>query len=554
LSTVSIPNTGNWNTYKDVIATVNLAGGTQTLRIQSTATPQWKFNFFEVYTLNGLSGQFSKIFTVVNANGANKPDPVSNLTAAATSKTAIQLKWSQTAAPAYNETGFEIYQATASGGPFTLVAITGANAITYTFNGLISGVQYFYKVRAVNDYAASAVSAVVSATTIPDTTAPTTPANLRLGAITSNSVELLWDQSKDDVGVFKYDIYVNGTRALTTSGIRYIVYNLLPSTAYTFTVLARDAAKNKSAFSNAVTATTLSGTVKQDPSQTPASPNNYATYLNFNLDNPAAAPWNNTNVAPSTGAIFRNLRNYSNNGSGVDVTIVNNFSGYNGNGMTSGIFPTNVMRGSYYCDKGVSATLRVDGLRLNYKYSFIFFGSRDGGGDRTSVYTIGSQSVSLNASYNTSNTVQIDNVVPDDNGSVTIKISLGQYAQFAYLNCLIIKGYSPEAQSASTARIAASIDNPVIAPVQGTINAYPNPFTNDITLSIPVTQQIPELMVRVADVSGRIISAQQFKEVPQGIWQQRILVNGSSLQPGVYFIHIAGLPGNKEEVIKVMKR
>jgi carbohydrate binding protein with CBM4/9 domain/fibronectin type III domain protein len=92
-----------------------------------------------------------------------------------------------------------------------------------------------------------------------DTQAPTAPANLTSTGKTSSSVSLSWSASTDNVGVSAYDIYSGSNQVLSVSGTTATVSGLSPSTSYTFTVKARDAAGNVSAASNAVTVTTDAG-------------------------------------------------------------------------------------------------------------------------------------------------------------------------------------------------------------------------------------------------------------------------------------------------------
>ncbi|MET9132509.1 carbohydrate binding domain-containing protein [Streptomyces antibioticus] len=92
-----------------------------------------------------------------------------------------------------------------------------------------------------------------------DTQAPTTPTGLTSTGKTSSSVSLSWNAATDNVGVTGYDVYNGSTRALTVSGTSATVGGLSPSTAYTFTVRARDAAGNVSGASSAVTVTTSAG-------------------------------------------------------------------------------------------------------------------------------------------------------------------------------------------------------------------------------------------------------------------------------------------------------
>jgi cellulose 1,4-beta-cellobiosidase len=93
-----------------------------------------------------------------------------------------------------------------------------------------------------------------------DTTPPTAPSNLASTGKTDTSVSLSWTASTDNVGVTAYDIYAGSTLVKTVTGTppttSTTVTGLTPSTTYSFTVKARDAANNTSAASNAVTVTT----------------------------------------------------------------------------------------------------------------------------------------------------------------------------------------------------------------------------------------------------------------------------------------------------------
>jgi hypothetical protein len=89
-----------------------------------------------------------------------------------------------------------------------------------------------------------------------DTQAPTAPGNLSSPSKTSTSVSLSWSASTDNVGVTGYDIYRGGTLAGSSGTTSYTVSGLSPSTAYAFTVKARDAAGNTSTSSASLSVTT----------------------------------------------------------------------------------------------------------------------------------------------------------------------------------------------------------------------------------------------------------------------------------------------------------
>jgi hypothetical protein len=106
----------------------------------------------------GCPYSFSPNFTVINANGSPKPDPATNLVATGLTLTSTRLNWTQNA----NETNFEVYRGTTSGGPYQLINLAAANATTYTDNGLDANTTYYYVVRAVNNTGAAAASNQVS--------------------------------------------------------------------------------------------------------------------------------------------------------------------------------------------------------------------------------------------------------------------------------------------------------------------------------------------------------------------------------------------------------
>ena len=92
-----------------------------------------------------------------------------------------------------------------------------------------------------------------------DSQAPTAPGSLRSTGKTSSSVSLAWNASSDNVGVAAYDLYSGSNQVLSVSGTSATVSGLAASTAYTFTVKARDAAGNTSVASNSVSVTTDAG-------------------------------------------------------------------------------------------------------------------------------------------------------------------------------------------------------------------------------------------------------------------------------------------------------
>ncbi|WP_392670084.1 glycoside hydrolase family 6 protein [Streptomyces sp. LN785] len=92
-----------------------------------------------------------------------------------------------------------------------------------------------------------------------DTQAPSAPTGLKVTAKTSGSVSLSWSASTDNTGVTAYDVYRAGVQVGSSASTSYTDTGLTASTAYSYTVKARDAAGNVSAASAAVSATTDAG-------------------------------------------------------------------------------------------------------------------------------------------------------------------------------------------------------------------------------------------------------------------------------------------------------
>jgi chitodextrinase len=99
-----------------------------------------------------------------------------------------------------------------------------------------------------------------------DTQAPTTPLGVTVGGTTAGSASLSWSPSSDNVGVTGYNVYRGGQLAGSVPGTSFTDTGLAASTAYTYTVSARDAAGNVSAASAPVTATTAAGGGNPPPS------------------------------------------------------------------------------------------------------------------------------------------------------------------------------------------------------------------------------------------------------------------------------------------------
>jgi predicted esterase len=252
--TVPLMESAGYQSYRWVRASDNSILSSS--QVFTTGSGQFKA---AVMDATGCYSSFSPVYTVVNANSFPKPDRPKNLNAAAQGGAAILLDWTNSATVVNAPTGYEIYRGTKSGGPYAYAATVPGNTFSYVDNGLMAN-TYYYIVRSVSASAAGMVSNEASATAVRDSIAPTAPTNLTVGWTTRQTVALSWGASTDNVGVYKYDVYINGVKSYTTDSLFTTIYNLAGLTSFTFTVKARDKAGNSSQPSNqAIGSTVLNG-------------------------------------------------------------------------------------------------------------------------------------------------------------------------------------------------------------------------------------------------------------------------------------------------------
>jgi chitodextrinase len=135
--------------------------------------------------------------------------------------------------------------------------------------GMIPGSTHTFQVRAEDPSGNHSFSNELTVSFAPgDNTPPTAPGNLRVVSNTAAGVELAWDPSRDEadldyhvVGSPCSPIVVPGdiTRAVVPTIATDPVCGLTPGATATFSVWARDAFDNRSAFSNPVTVIVAAG-------------------------------------------------------------------------------------------------------------------------------------------------------------------------------------------------------------------------------------------------------------------------------------------------------
>jgi chitodextrinase len=151
-------------------------------------------------------------------------------------------------------TGYDVYQNSLL---VTTVAVATAN-----ITGLTGSTTYALAVRAKDASGnISGSSLPLNVTTldivVPDTEKPSVPTSLTSDNITETGFTLSWTASSDNIGVVGYDVFANGTRIMSATSTTATLINLNPSTTFSMTVLAKDAAGNFSDPSSSLNVTTL---------------------------------------------------------------------------------------------------------------------------------------------------------------------------------------------------------------------------------------------------------------------------------------------------------
>ncbi len=222
----------------------------------------------------GNSGYTDPACATTQAPPVTIPRPPSNLTAAASSSSQINLVWTDNAS---DETGFEIERSN-DGTNFAKIADVGANTTTYSNAGLTASTRYWYRLRAVNSTGASSYTNIADATTqAPPVTIPRPPSNLTATASSSSQINLAWTDNASDETGFEIERSNDGTNfaKIADVGANTTTYSntgLTASTRYWYRLRAINSA-GASSYTNIADATTQAPpvTIPRPPSNLTAT-------------------------------------------------------------------------------------------------------------------------------------------------------------------------------------------------------------------------------------------------------------------------------------------
>lgn len=199
--------------------------------------------------------------TTLNTADTTPPSVPANLAATASGSSTINVAWAASSDSGSGVQDYALYRGTS---PTTLtLVLPRVSTNTFADTGRAPSTRYYYAVSARDNQGneSARTNAEVSATTTaaPDTAAPSVPTGLTATPSSDTSIQLAWAAATDTggSGLREYVIFRNGTEIETTAVRTFTSTSLAPSTAYSFTVAARDNANNTSAQSASASATTL---------------------------------------------------------------------------------------------------------------------------------------------------------------------------------------------------------------------------------------------------------------------------------------------------------
>lgn len=391
----------------------------------------------------GCANGFSPNFVVVNANGTPKPAGATSLVVTTVSSTSVRLNWSQ----GTGETGFEIFRATSSGGPYTFITRLAANATTYTDAGLNATLTYYYVVRAVNETGAAPNSNQASADN--GNTAPVIGglAGFHVKTDASFKENFTVTDNPGDVVTVTIPLKPAFIAISNTGGTNYRITATPTINDVGFKdikVVATDSKGKQSTQTITVHVT---------------DKNTKSIYVNLGSSGKtAAAPWNNWLGNRGAGNIISNLKDENNVATTIDVTTVSGWSTITNlghvTGNNSGVVPDAVLQ-SGIADNGAGKQIRFSGLNPSMRYNLVFVGSQNEGLVSTTQYAAGAQTSLLDSRYNTNKTANLNNLVPDASGNLTITATRTGSTAYSYLNAIIIEEYASSISMLNPANLYA---------------------------------------------------------------------------------------------------
>jgi hypothetical protein len=148
--------------------------------------------------------------------------------------------------------------------------------------------------------------------------------------------------------------------------------------------------------------------------------------------------WNNVTTF-TTGSKITNAVSTTGTSTSVGLSVTGAFENLTtqGSTATNGIYPASAMQDSFFVQNAAVGKIKLTGLNTGLHYTLTFFASRlTGGTSRVTQYKIGSTTVTLDATDNTTNVISIANQTPAVDGSIEVEVKNNVGAGYGYLGVL----------------------------------------------------------------------------------------------------------------------
>ncbi len=411
---------------------------------------QYVYDFDGTYTISltvwddrGFSNTNTAEVTVTVQGTA--PTAPTNLYVMPNGQSIIDLNWTDTS---YNEDLF-IIQRKQGAEAFANLATVNTPSSLYSDNTVTPGDSYTYRVAASNIYGISGWSGEATTNT-PDVTPPVILSGV---APTATNVLVIFNEALDhaSAGIAGYYTLNNGGTVLsvthdtgTPDRVTLTTSALAEGLQYTLSVTGVE---------------DLYGSAASDEQVTIGYYTYFRALIDFGYSTMATTEGNWNNVFNNAlGVQLADIVNTNGDASGISLEITDVYHDINGTGETAtDLYPPTAGRDNFTVSAGVLddplGVFDLTNLDPTKPYSLTFFGSRKSS-DRAATYTVGTQSVVLDNSYNTANTVSIEDIFPDENGTITVSLTLGNETDFGYMG--VVELYYPAPVAAAALETSVS--------------------------------------------------------------------------------------------------
>jgi chitodextrinase/O-glycosyl hydrolase len=225
----------------------------------SGLAPLTKYDYtVEAFDAAGNGSIVSSASTLMTSADTIPPGPPGTPTLTGSAQTSVSISWTA-ASDDIGVIRYDIYR----GGT---TPVGSSTTLSYTDNTVSGSTSYSYTVKAVDAAGnSSSASGALAVTTPGDTTPPSAPGAPLQGVVTDTTIALSWAASTDDTGVVRYDILRGGTTVGSSTTLSFTDINLSPSTQYSYSIKAFDAAGNSTAGASAFATTAADTTPPGSP-------------------------------------------------------------------------------------------------------------------------------------------------------------------------------------------------------------------------------------------------------------------------------------------------